>query len=129
MDTVVDTIVGDTNELQADWVNGGRLDLILDACALEATVGALNDLSAANVNTEVADVLKTDTTAEMTAGAPPASPTIEQMINYIYRLFRNKTLTTSSLLTVRNDADSADLFKSTISDDNTTFTKEEYVSG
>jgi len=84
---------------------------------------------AGQINDEVADILKTDTTAEMSAGAPPASPTIEQMINYLYRLFRNKSLTTSSLLTIRNDADTADLFKSTISDDNVTFTKEEYVTG
>jgi len=41
-------IVGDTNELQTDWKNGGRLDLLLDACALEATVAALNNISAAD---------------------------------------------------------------------------------
>lgn len=29
-------IVADTNELQTDWHDGGRLDLILDACATEA---------------------------------------------------------------------------------------------
>jgi len=31
VDTVVDTILVDTNELQADWTNGGRLDLLLDS--------------------------------------------------------------------------------------------------
>ncbi len=31
VDTVVDAILVDTNELQADWTNGGRLDVILDA--------------------------------------------------------------------------------------------------
>lgn len=31
MGTVVDSILVDTNQLQADWTNGGRLDLILDA--------------------------------------------------------------------------------------------------
>jgi hypothetical protein len=49
----IDAIEGDTNELQTDWVNGGRLDLLLDAVALEATVAALNDLSADNVWDEV----------------------------------------------------------------------------
>lgn len=29
----VTAIVADTNELQTDWVNGGRLDLLLDACS------------------------------------------------------------------------------------------------
>lgn len=37
-------IVGDTNELQTDWVNGGRLDLILDATALEATLAVVDGI-------------------------------------------------------------------------------------
>lgn len=32
------TIVADTNELQTDWANGGRLDLILDARASQTSV-------------------------------------------------------------------------------------------
>lgn len=31
LDLLIDSILGDTNELQTDWVNGGRLDLLLDA--------------------------------------------------------------------------------------------------
>lgn len=31
LDTEVAAILADTNELQADWVNGGRLDLLLDS--------------------------------------------------------------------------------------------------
>jgi hypothetical protein len=31
VDGIVDAILADTNELQTDWANGGRLDLILDA--------------------------------------------------------------------------------------------------
>ncbi|MDQ5960405.1 MAG: hypothetical protein QG592_1488 [Pseudomonadota bacterium] len=34
-------IVADTNELQTDWVNGGRLDLLLDAVSLETTLTAM----------------------------------------------------------------------------------------
>jgi len=52
-------IVADTNELQTDWVNGGRLDLILDACALEATVAALNNISSVNVTTACTSSLNT----------------------------------------------------------------------
>ena len=33
IDGIVDAIVADTGELQGDWVNGGRLDLILDGVA------------------------------------------------------------------------------------------------
>jgi len=38
----VEAILGDTNELQVDWVNGGRLDLILDA-ASAPTAAAVAD--------------------------------------------------------------------------------------
>lgn len=41
IDNVVDTIVADTNELQTDWANGGRLDLILDARASQTTADAI----------------------------------------------------------------------------------------
>lgn len=45
----INLILADTNELQTDWANAGRLDMILDACALEATIAALNNITAANV--------------------------------------------------------------------------------
>jgi len=34
----IDDILDDTDELQGDWTNGGRLDNILDAAAIEANV-------------------------------------------------------------------------------------------
>lgn len=33
LDTEIQAILADTNELQTDWANGGRLDLLLDAAA------------------------------------------------------------------------------------------------
>jgi hypothetical protein len=75
--TDVDAILADTNELQVDWVNGGRLDNILDARASQASVddvptnaelatalagaddatlaaiAGLNNLSQANIRTAV----------------------------------------------------------------------------
>ena len=86
-------------------------------------------LTAAAVNTEVADVLTVDVTAEMAQGAPPATPTMEEMMAYVYFRLRNKCETTSTEDAVYNNAGSAKLFKTTISDNGSTFTKEEYVSG
>ena len=125
----VTNILADTNELQGDWINGGRLDLLLDACALEATVAALNNISASDVNAQVVDVLKTDTTSEMVQGAPPASPTIEEMIAYLYFKMRNKQETTATEDAIYDDTGAVKLFKSSISDDNITFTKGKYASG
>lgn len=94
LDTEIAAILADTNELQTDWANGGRLDNILDARASQASVdeiptnaelatalaaaddatlaaiAALNNLSAAQVNAEV-DLALADydgpTNAEMVA--------------------------------------------------------------
>lgn len=69
----VDAILADTNELQGDWVNGGRLDLLLDAIpttamrgtdsaalASVATEARLAELDAANLPTDV-DAILVDT--------------------------------------------------------------------
>lgn len=75
-------ILADTNELQTDWANGGRLDLILDARASQASVDTIDDL----LDTEVAaiiaaladidsDVANVDTDVAAVAAAVAALPT------------------------------------------------------
>ena len=65
IDSNVDAILVDTNELQTDWTNGGRLDLLIDAILVDtgtdipASITALNDLSAAEVNSEVDSAIVT----------------------------------------------------------------------
>lgn len=67
-------IVADTGELQGDWTNGGRLDLLLDA--IVADVASLDDtkipntLSLANINTEIDNALNT---------AIPGAPTADSI--------------------------------------------------
>ena len=122
-------ILADTAELQTDWVNGGRLDLLLDAVALEATVTALNDISTADVNAQVVDVLKTDTVTLPGQTAPPLAPTFEQMISWLYKLMRNRTDQTSSLGRLYADDETTVDAKATVSDDGTTAVKQEVVTG
>lgn len=126
LDTQLTAIVGDTNELQADWANGGRLDLIIDAIKAVTDLipngGALNDISAADVNTQVLDVLNTDTFAEIGA-IPAATTTLTNMIRLLYSLARNKTTQTATTFTLRNDGDTGSIGTATVSDDGTTATK------
>jgi uncharacterized protein YunC (DUF1805 family) len=57
LDTEIAAILADTNELQTDWANGGRLDLILDARASQSSVDTIDDF----LDTEVAAIkAKTD---------------------------------------------------------------------
>ena len=148
LDTEIAAILADTNELQTDWVNGGRLDLLIDAikaktdglpsdpaddgdidsqlAAILAAVGALNDLSAADVNAQVVDVLATDTFGEL-AGVPAAMSSLKDKIIWLFMLARNERRTTASADVVRNDANSSNVASSTLSDDGTTFTRGEYA--
>jgi len=91
---------------------------------LDAGFAALNDISAAAVNAEVVDALTVDTIAELTSGAPPATPTLVQAIMLVYMWIRNNTQTTATKRTITNDAGTA-IAESTMSDDGTTFQQGE----
>lgn len=83
----------------------------------------------AQVNTEVLDVLNVDTFAQPGQEAPAATTTLQKMLAYLYKAWRNKktqTATTRSLFA--DDAVTVDQ-KATDSDDGVTFTKQELGSG
>jgi hypothetical protein len=73
--------------------------------------------------------ITTTTIEEMSQGKPPVSPTMIQLLNYLYREFRNKNETTATTKKVYDDAGTTVLFKETHSDNATTFTKGEFDSG
>ncbi len=138
------TIVTDTNELQSDNIPGtlstieGKVDtvdtnvdsiLVDTGTTLDGKIDALNDVSTSDINAQVLDVLVTDTFAEPGTGAPPATASIEEKISWIYTYWRNKIIQTSTLLSLKADDGSADICKSTISDNGTTFTKGEMETG
>ena len=81
--------------------------------------------------TDAQQILEIDTIAEMSAGAPPAAPTPLEILNYLYRYFRNKKTTDAGppeVLTVYADDGSTPLFDSDLSDDGTVFTKNEFAA-
>jgi hypothetical protein len=129
--------LADTNELQTDWVNGGRLDLILDIIAADTTtdipalIAALNNISASDINTQMCDVMKTDTISEPAQGAPPATPTFEQAQAYLYFKLRNKTVTTDTEDSLYANDGTTKLIKAALTDDAEAneFTKAEYETG
>jgi hypothetical protein len=83
----------------------------------------------AQVNTQVADVMSTDTYALPGQGAPTATPTLEEAIMYLYKQFRNKETQTATEWKLYADNGSTVDQKSTVSDDATTFTKGEIATG
>lgn len=90
------------------------------------TLDGLNNISTAQVNTEVLDVLTVDTFAELSA-VPAATSTIVDKLNWLFAVGRNKITQTATTQLVRNDADAGTIGTSTVSDDGTTFIREEYT--
>jgi hypothetical protein len=93
---------------------------------LDSGLAGLNDVSTAEVNAEVLDVLNTDTFAEP-AGVPAATASLVDKIGWLMALARNKITQTATTQTLRNDADGADIATSTVSDNGTTFTRGEWT--
>lgn len=133
------SILADTNELQGDWANGGRLDLLIDQILADTNelqsddvpglIAALNDLSAAAVNAEVVDALATDTYAEPGQATPAATASLAAKINYLYKAWRNKKDndgTTTNLYA--DDGTTVDQKQST-SESGGTVTKGEWATG
>jgi len=132
------TALGDTRIANLDTTVSSRSTFAGGAVAsvtgnvggnVAGSVGSLAAQAKADVNAEVADVVKVDTIAEMTQGVPPVAPTILEILNHLYRRLRNKVTDDGSNIKVYNDAKDTVLFKAPVSDDGSTFTKDEYVSG
>lgn len=93
------------------------------------SVGSLATQAKADVNTEVLDVLNTDTFAEPGQGPPAATASLVAKIGYLYKFLRNKVTQTSTIFSVYNDAGSVVDQKAAVSDDGSTFTRAEIETG
>jgi hypothetical protein len=129
VDANVDAILVDTGTTLNDAlaVVDANVDAILvdTGTTVPAQIAALNNISTAEVNAEVLDCLVTDTHAEL-AAVPAATSSLKDKINWLFALARNKITQTATTLTLRNDADDADIAAATVSDDATTATREEF---
>jgi len=110
----------------------GKVLLSANAQALSATlevdaklVNSLTPLSSADIVTNVWAQAMTD----LAQGAPSATASVLTAINYLYEALRNKTETTEGELAIMRDDGATKLIKSVLSDDGTTFTKNEFISG
>jgi len=96
-------------------------------------VSAIGDLTATmktSVNTEVVDALSVDTIADLSQGLPPATPTLEQAIMYLYSALRNKGIAdkTAGEKQFYNDADVL-IWKKAVTKTATAYTEAEGATG
>jgi hypothetical protein len=121
-------ILADTGTDGVVVASGSKTGYSLAADQSAVTVGTVNDLGTTargRVNAEVLDVLNVDTFAEPSA-VPAATSTLVAKIQWMFALARNKLTQNATTQTLRNDADSASIGTSTVSDDGTTMTRGEW---
>jgi hypothetical protein len=104
-------------------------ELVSEIDAVQTDIAALNDLSAAQVNTEVVDALNVDTYAEPGQGAPAATASLAAKIGYLYKNWRNRKTQIADTWKLMNDDASTVDQKATVSDDGTTAEKGEVATG
>ena len=83
-------------------------------------------LTAADVNAEVVDVLRTDTVAELTA-PPAANAALSAKINWLFMKARNVITQTATTQLVKADDGTTTVGTSTVSDNGTTATRGEFA--
>ena len=91
---------------------------------LPASIASLP--TASEINAEVVDVLETDTHAEPSSSVG-ATTSIKDAIMWNKTVSRNKMTQTATTTLLRNDADSATVGTSTVSDDGTTTTRGKFT--
>ena len=133
---------GDTMSFEADGqfkiaatCSGGAASIrgcvgpVTDAAAGAVTITENARIADDTINAEVVDALDTDTYAEPAQGAPGATVSITDKIGYLYKVLRNKKTADADSIEIYNDAGDTVDHKRTISDDETTYTEEEIVTG
>lgn len=95
----------------------------------KTTLDALQDLTAAQVNAQVLDVMSIDTFSQPGQENPAATQTISKMVAYLYKAWRNRTTQTSSEYALYADDGSTKDQEAAVSDDGTTFVRGEVQTG
>lgn len=83
-------------------------------------------LKAAGLNADAVAEIWAAAMTDLAAGAPAYNCSVLVAINYLFEAWRNKVQVTSSEIAVYKDDGSTKLTESDISDDGTTFEKDEY---
>lgn len=100
-------IVADTNELQVDWVDGGRLDVLMDRLISQ-------------IDTAI---------TEPGTGLPPVSAKMADKIGYLYKSLINKADQTNALTQLYNNDGTTVGQKRTVSSSTSLAVKEPLISG
>ena len=118
-----------TDAIGAAQLAADAVTEIQSGLATSASIAALNNISAAQVNAEVVDALNVDTYAEPGQGNPAATATLTQKIGYLYKAWRNRTTQTATEYALYNDDATTKAQEADVSDNGTTFERGEVRTG
>jgi len=119
-----DSTAADNLEADYDGTGYAKANSTIGTCTTNTDM-----ITTAEVNAEVVDALNADTYSEPGQGAPTATPTIRQMVHYLYKSWRNKSTQTATTYTLFADDTTTTDQAATCSDDGTTATKGEVGTG
>lgn len=120
--TVADAV---WDEAKSGHTAAGSTGEEIQSHALSSEVSAFNDLSAAQVNTEVDTALATTTYAELTA-VPAATSSLADKINWTFEFLRNNLITTATSQVLKKDDTTTTLGTAIISEVARTHTRGEF---
>lgn len=123
------TVAGRTLDVNVGGEAGIDLDNTSGSLAKGTDITGFNDLSEAQVNAQVLDVLNTDTFAEPGQENPPATTSLVKKIGYLYKLLRNKLTTENGVLKVYADDGTTVDQKSSVSTVGDVTTRTELETG
>ncbi len=96
------------------------------ANAIGASELAADAIGASQLAADAVDEIWDEAMTEI-GGIPAVTASFRDALRWLFALSRNKGLQTSTLKTLRNDADAGDIATSVISEDGTTFTRNEWT--
>lgn len=102
LDTEIAAILADTNELQTDWVDGGRLDLLIDA--IKAKTDSLTFTVASTLDCNV-----THAEGQSTVDGLAINVLLQRIHSYLWSKRSGLNGTDPDTVTIRNFADTADV--------------------
>jgi hypothetical protein len=126
IDDLIDTEITTLSTAVADLPTNAELATALASSddATLAAISGLNNLSAAQVNAEVLDVLNVDTFAELSS-VPAATSSLRAKLTWLFMWARNKSTQTSTQRKLYLDDGTTVVGTEAVSDDGTTYTKGE----
>jgi len=123
----INSVMTAGNYYQGTISKAGMIDIEYYFGVVSATPEALNDQQKLDVNAEVVDVLKTDALTENGIGTPPATPTFQEALMYLYQALTSKAVSTATSTEIYKN-DGTKVAEANITEASAQITRDKFLS-